>query len=283
VGPRRATDAMSARTQRVVEALAVLCWAGVLLYFYGSGRVAKYLAPDFRPLCLLGGLGFWVLGMFTLLTAGRRAACGHEHHDEGGCEAHEHGSDLNPLFALVVLVLPLGLAVGSTRDGFSQAALGRKGLYEAPSVSSLAFLAEDLPPLTRERVEELHPRDADGYHEFNLLELFFATGDRELQGILEGMKVRTAGRMVKDPNADNPARRRLYRLFITCCAADSRAIPIVVEFPGELPALEDNAWVAARGTVRYPMEAGQLVPLVVLDGVEPAEAPWEESFMRGKN
>jgi uncharacterized repeat protein (TIGR03943 family) len=272
----------------VVESLAVLCWSAVLLYFYASGRVTKYLAPDFRLLCLLGGLGFWVMGMFTLLTAGRRVGCGHDHghdhghtHDHGDGEDHEHGSDLNPWFALVVLVLPLGLAVGATRDGFSQAALARKGLYETPAVSSLAFLAEDLPPLTRERVEELHPRDADGYHEFNLLELFFATGDPELQGILDGMSVRTEGRMVADPKGGNPRRRRLYRLFITCCAADSRAIPIQIELPAESPGIEENAWVAVRGTIRFPLEDGQLVPLMKVADIAPAEAPWEESFMRG--
>lgn len=260
----------------------MLCWGAVLLYFYGSGRVVKYLAPDFRPLCLLGGLGLGVMGLFILLSSGRKTGCGHHHdHEDGEACSHEHGSDLNPWFVLLVMVVPLGAAVAWTQDGFSQAALARKGLYEAPSVSSLAFLAEDLPPLTRELVEELHPVDAEGYHEFNLLELFFATGDRELQGILDGMKVRTEGRMVTDPKGKNPQRKRLYRLFITCCAADSRAIPIVVEFPGELPGIEDNSWVAARGTVKFPMEDGQLLPLVVVDEVEPAEAPWEESFMRG--
>ena len=41
---------MNPKFQRVLFPLALLVWAGVLIYFYASGRIVKYLAPDFRPL-----------------------------------------------------------------------------------------------------------------------------------------------------------------------------------------------------------------------------------------
>ena len=69
---------MSPKTHRILFSLAVLAWSGVLLYFHASGRINKYLAPDFRPLAFAGGLGLAVLGLFNLLTAGQNADCGHD-------------------------------------------------------------------------------------------------------------------------------------------------------------------------------------------------------------
>lgn len=272
---------MSETVRRSLHALAILCWAGVLLHFHATARINKYLAPDFRPLCLAGGLGLGVLGAFTLLTARQRAGCGHQHQPGENCAGHDHGSDLNPWFALAVMTVPLGLAVAGTRDGFSQGALARKGLYDALPASKSLFFAEDLPPLTREEVEKLHPLDAAGYREFDLLELFFATGDPELQKVIDGMKVHTEGRMVDERGEGQPNRKRLYRLFITCCAADSRAIPIVLQFSAPPPAIEANGWAVVRGRIRYPLENGRLTPVLDVDTAEPAEAPVEESFMRG--
>lgn len=270
---------MNRKLQRVVFSLAVLGWAAALLYFYGSGRIAKYLAPDFRPFCLGGGLGLAVLGAFNLLTAGQRASCGHVH--EEGAEHDHEGSDVHPLAAWVLMVVPLAVAVWATKDGFSQEALARKGLYETTPTLNSPFLAANLPPITREEVEKAHRKTASGHLEFNLLELFFATGDRELQAILDGMKVVTQGRVV-DEKVRNPngTRKRLYRLFITCCAADSRAIPVILEFGKTPDEFEDNAWVEAAGTMRFLLEEGQLQPVLEVERVAATEAPYEESFMR---
>jgi uncharacterized repeat protein (TIGR03943 family) len=274
---------MNESLRRSLQAIAVLCWAGVLLYFHGSGRINKYLAPDFRPLCLAGGLGLGVLGSFTLLTARQRGNCGHQHAAGDHCAgSQQHPGDLNPWFALAVMAVPLGLAATATRDGFSQDALARKGLYDPLPASSAMFFTEDLPPLTREQVEQAHPRDPAGYHEFNLLELFFATGDRGLQGLLEGMQVRTEGRIADELEGTGPHRKRLYRLFITCCAADSRAIPIVLEFAAPPPRFDANGWIVARGTIRYRLEDGRLNPVLQVADATPGEAPSEESFMRGR-
>ena len=40
---------MNPKTRRILFSFAILCWSAVLLYFYSSGRINKYLAPDFRP------------------------------------------------------------------------------------------------------------------------------------------------------------------------------------------------------------------------------------------
>jgi uncharacterized repeat protein (TIGR03943 family) len=262
---------MSPKTHRILFSLAVLAWSGVLLYFHASGRINKYLAPDFRPLAFAGGLGLAVLGLFNLLTAGQNADCGHDHEE----------SDMHPLAALLLMLLPLSLSVAWTRDEYSSIALSRKGLYDAPATSSSSFLSSVLPPLTLEEIEKSHRKTSDGYYEFSLMELYFATGDRELQTVMDGLKIETEGRWIEEKsNNPNGTRRRLYRLFITCCAADSRAIPIVLEFGETPPKLPENGWVKVAGTMRFPKENGVLQPVLEAERAIAAEPPYEESFLR---
>jgi len=268
--------------RRILFSLAVLVWSATLLYFHASGRITKYLAPDFRLIAFAGGLGLAVLGLFNLFTARQKVSCGHDHGPDGGADGHDHeAGDIHPLFALMLMILPVGFSVAWTKDEYSQAALARKGLYDSPSDVSSAFMANVMQPLTREMIEQTHRKTAGGYYEFNLMELFFATGDREMQTLIDGMKVETEGRWMDEIHR-NPkgTRKRLYRLFITCCAADSRAIPIVLEFGGPPPDLPENGWVKVSGTMRFPMEGGVLQPVLVADRAVTSEPPFEESFLR---
>lgn len=268
---------MNPKLQRVIFSIALIAWGAVLVYFYASGRITKYLAPDFRPLTLGGGLGLLVVGFFNLLTANQQASCGHEHGPE---DTHDHESlDVHPLAAFLILLLPLGVCVARTKDAFSLGSLTRKGLLEGPAETSSLLLGSSMPELTKEVIEKQHPKNAQGYHAFSLMELFFSSGDPEMRELVGGMPVETEGRLVKDPDG-GPKQRRLYRLFITCCAADSRAIPIIVRFKGEVPQAEENTWMKLTGTMRYPDEGEGFVPVLEVDSAAEAAPPPEESFMR---
>lgn len=268
---------MKPELRRILFSLAVLLWAGCVLYFYGSGRIVKYLAPDFRPIALAGGLGLAVMGLFNLLTAFEKADCGHDHGDE-----HDHESgDMNPWAALLLMALPIALSTAWTKDGFSQSTLARKGLYDDVEASNSPFLSSALPPLTLEEIEKGHRKTSDGFLEFSLMELFFATGDRELQDLIGGLKVETEGRIVPEKvNNESGTRMRLYRMFMTCCVADSRAIPIVLEFGSEPPLLPENGWVKVAGTMTFPEENGTLRAVLVVERATAAEVPLEEKFLR---
>ena len=270
---------MNLKFQRILFSVIVLVWAAVMLYFYGSGRIGKYLAPDFRPLALYGGLGLAVMGMFVLLTAAEEAGCGHDH-SEGDPHDHE-ASDMHPLTSVIFMLAPVLFAVVFTKDGFSVQALSRKALFDSP-LNNPVFLAQDLPPLTMEQIEKTHRKSEAGFYEFNLMELYFAVGDPELQKLIDGMKVETEGRLVMEKeNNESGKRRRLYRLFITCCAADARAVPIILDFGDqEIPTIEENAWVKVSGTVTFPVERGVAQVVLQTATCEPKDAPWEESFMR---
>ncbi|MEP4077819.1 DUF1980 domain-containing protein [Haloferula sp.] len=263
--------------QRCLLALALISWGGVLVYFHTSGRIAKYLAPDFRLIALAGGLGLIVVGLFNLLTSRIKASCGHDH---GPDDAHDHESlDLHPLAAVSIMILPVWLCTAWTKDGFSIAALTRKGLNDTPAEAGSLFLSSVLPPLTKEIIEAQHPANADGYRTFPLMELFFSSADPEMRGLVGDMKIVTEGRLVPDP--DNEHQFRLYRLFITCCAADSRPVPIIARFPDGAPEVEPNSWISLSGTITYPDEGEGHIPVLVVDFSTPKEAPMEESFMRG--
>lgn len=271
---------MKPELRRIFFSLSVLLWAGALLYFYGSGRLIHYLVSDFRPIALFGGLGLAVLGTFNLLTARQTASCGHDH-SEGDDHDHE-GGDMNPIVSLLLMAAPVALSMVWTIDEFSQATLARKGLYDGgPSATESKFFATMLPPLTLEEIEKGHRRTADGYLEFNLMELFFATGDRELQGLLNGLEIETEGRIVEEKvNNPNGTRMRLYRVFMTCCAADSRAIPVILEFGKEPPLLPDNGWIKVAGKMTFPEENGTLQAVIVVARATVAEAPQEDKFLR---
>jgi len=272
---------MKPHLQRIIQSLAIIVWGGVMLYFYGSGRLNNYLTPDFRPIALAGGLGLLVLGLFNILTAHQEVGCGHDHGGEGE-DAHDHESgDMHPLTAFALMIVPIALSVAWTKDKYSPAALARKGLYETPKNLITPFLASSMPQLTLEEIEKTHRKTPDGFLQFNLMELFFATGDRELQSLIDGLKVETEGRWV-DEKVRNPngTRKRLYRLFMTCCAADSQVIPIILDFGNAPPEFPENGWVKVSGTMRFPMEEGEIHPMLVVEQAIAAEPPFEESFMR---
>jgi len=260
---------MKSPARRILSSVAVLVWSAVVLYFHASGRISHYLAADFRPIALAGGLGLAVLGLFNLLTAGQQADC---------CEDDPHESgDMHPLTAFLLMIVPVVLSVAWTKDEYSASALGRKGLYDAPSLASI------LPAITREEIERSHPKTADGFLEFSLMDLFFATGDREIQTLLDGLKVETEGRwMDEKSNNSDGSRKRLYRLFITCCAADSRVIPVILEFGKTPPDFLENTWVKVAGTLHFPLEEGAIQPVLIVERVAAAELPDEESFTRKK-
>ena len=78
-------------------------WGGVMLYFYASGRISKYLQSEgiFQPMVLIAGIGLLVLALFNLVTMGAEEAdcCehdhahGHDHDHDHGCCGHDHDHD----------------------------------------------------------------------------------------------------------------------------------------------------------------------------------------------
>lgn len=77
----------------ILSVAAVLTWGIAFLYFYGSGRIDKYLDPSFRIYALLAGIGMLLLGAFNFINRNRDVgACTHDHGDGESC-SHDHSHD----------------------------------------------------------------------------------------------------------------------------------------------------------------------------------------------
>ena len=275
--------------------LLALIWGAILLYFYHSQRVQKYLAPDFHVLLLIGGIGIVILGLFSLINPSSEESCGHDHshdHDHHDCDhhhddQHEHHDDCadcshehdghGPGITYALTLLPLLGALYFTQDRLSAIGIAKKGLYETPTLSA----PEEAPPFTREDLEKRVPRNAEGEFELSLVTAYYVAGDREVEGIFDGLPVEFEGRLVEEKvNNESGLRRRIYRSIISCCAADMSIVGIPIEFEAPSSDPPNDSWVKASGILTFEDVNGDRVPLLKVRQVITAEEPYSEFLQR---
>ncbi|MFT6861725.1 MAG: putative repeat protein (TIGR03943 family) [Akkermansiaceae bacterium] len=277
--------------------LLACSWGGVLIYFYHSTRVRDYLALDFHHFILVGGIGMIILGLYSLINPQPKSEHDHSHdhsscnHDDAPCEHHDHDHDHSdsetcehehaeghgPFITILLTVIPLTLAMAHTRDKLSNEGLSKKGLYEAPVLTN----AGDLPPFTREDLEKNVPKNEHGEFELRMITAYYAAGDREIQGIFDGLPVVLEGRIAPEKiNNESGNRMRVFRSIITCCAADLQVVGVSLQFPEgtKRPKVED--WVKAGGILTFEDVNGDILPLLKVREVAPAEEPYSEFRLR---
>lgn len=254
---------------KIVYAMAVLLWGGVLLYFYLHPQLDQYLAEKFHLYVLVGGLACWVLGIFNVWEACASevdaTCCGHAHE-----QGHHHG-EIHPLVALLVVGLPMAYALEVTEHGVSDQ---RAAQLAAGAMSRDGFEDVEFPQFSLEELKRVKQQAEDGAYQMELMELFFSADDREMREVLEGQRVETVARLRDEPeHNENGKRMRIYRLYMRCCAADMSALPLLVEFERALPQWEANSWVIIAGTMSY-VKIGEIdYPLLLVDRVEQTQAP----------
>lgn len=267
---------MKADHRRLASAISAVIWAGVLLYFCVSGRINAYLVPGFRTYAIIGALGLAVIGLFVLLTHRHATGCGHHHDHDGGCE-HDH-DELPAPAILGCMIVPLLAATFLTQDSFSLRALTHKGAFdEAPKIT--APLAAGVP--SRETLERDRPRNERGDIVFDLLEIHFSSMDADYARNMEGLRVSVQGRVLsKAPGGANDTGI-IYRLLLTCCAADGRPLSVKTRLAPGITALPENSWGEMEGTLTYQKgETGKLSPVLMVDRVSEQPAPAEEYLLR---
>lgn len=254
--------------QRGLFSCCMLTWGGVMLYFYQSIHLDAYLVPGFQFTVLLGGLACTVVGLFNLINLGVHTDC--HHGDDCG---HDHeGSDLNPIVALTIILFPLIFSLVNTEHKLDDTHLAKKSAQDLDP-ASMRFLA-DLPPFTKETLDATRQKSSDGFYEMNLLELFYSAGDSELERVFTGLKFETEAMLRSEPNRNPKGNRmRLYRMFMTCCAADMKAIPMSVEFEGDLPTFEPNVWVKVGGEMYYEHIKGVTYPVMKVLHIKETTSP----------
>ncbi len=294
--------------------LLATIWGGVLTYFYVSMRVSKYLAENFHHFILLGGIGMIILGVYSIINPQEKEpsscnhhedhhhnhdhshCCDHEHdhhhthehkhHDhkhenehedhESCCDGHHaHDEGHGPGVTYLLTLVPLLIAMNYTQDRFSDAGLARQGAYEAPPVSSA--------PFTREDLEKNVPKNARGEFQLSLVNAYYAGGDRELHQVLADLPVEIEGRLMEEKvNNSEGKRRRLYRTFISCCAADATVAGISLDFDTTNSEIPNQSWVKASGTLTFEEHQGRTYTVVKVNSMEKAEEPYSEFLQRNR-
>lgn len=83
----------------LLSIFTLMTWGVLFLYYYTSGRIEKYLDPDFRIYALLSGIGFVLLAAFNFLNRKQETGlCTHDHPQGETCDhdhhhAHDHSCD----------------------------------------------------------------------------------------------------------------------------------------------------------------------------------------------
>jgi len=269
--------------ERRVMSVVVLVVGALLLYFYQHDKLGHYLKDKFHIYVLLGGLVAMVMAVFSFLTANIEGSCGHDHGDDEdeGCESHEHASDMNPFVGLVIVLAPIFCSLSWTTHGISEA---RQDALSEVDVSSADFAFYDLPPFTIETLEKNKTKAPDGAFQLNIFELFFTAGDTVQEKVINGLYVETEAKLRNEPNRnENGKRMRLFRLMMTCCAADAQAVPMTIEFDDGTPDFAHNSWVRVAGVMSYEREGGVVSPLLKVKRIEEIPVPdgeWSEGLMK---
>lgn len=272
-------------------------WGGLLIYFYHSTRIRDYLDISFHHFIMIGGIGMLILGIYSIVNPKSQpkkdedlGLCDHDHtlHDETAhshdhnhkhdqkdhCDScdHDHEEGHGPLVTILLTVIPLTLAMTYSQDKLSTGGMAKKGLYEKPALTNT-----EIPPFTREDLEKNVPKNEHGEFQLRMISAYYAAGDREIQDIFDGLSVELEGRIAPEKiNNESGDRLRIFRSIITCCAADLQIVGVSLEFPEEAKRPQVEDWVKASGTLTFETVEGDVLPLLKIREVIPAEEPYSE-------
>lgn len=281
-------------TRRFLTLATLVVWAGLMLWFWLSGRVAAYLHPQFHAYVAAAGI---VLALLAPLWwwASREdheadcCGCGHDHGDvpRGGLPA---GAG----FAFVVLILPVTVAAFISPSQFGEAAVMNRGIVtditQLPSAlpsfpnswqDAPLFDESEMPddvadwPEEEEGVEYF-TRTADGAIQLETIDLLFAAEEPALREEFADQRIAIVGQYVP-PHAGRRDGFDLVRMFVVCCAADARplGIQVVASEPVGVPRM---GWVRLTGVARFESKNGRIEPHLELEKVEEVDAP-RETFL----
>lgn len=270
---------MKSTINQIIFSLATIAWGVVPVYLYKTGLIGEYLNRSFHLVALAGGLAMIVLGLFNLITSRRKVGCGHDH-GPGHDHDHDHDHhDQSPVAAILLMIVPVLLCCGFTQHEYSAKALAWKGLYKNKNRTSRSLFSSSREPFTRELLEKTTPKSVEGNYLLQLTELYWSAGDEEIMKAYEGLPAELEGRLIGEDPGLNPKgnRKRLYRIIMTCCAADAQVLGLALEFEGPLPDLSDKTWVKVTGKVSYERVGKQDFAYLKVSNLESGTAPPAES------
>lgn len=278
---------MNATITRVTFSVMLILIGSICLVYYAKAHIVKYVSPSFYLSTLVGGLGMVIVGVFLILTIKRHAGCAHDHSDD---EDHDHDhdhSDMNSLVALLIIAIPLGFSLINTKHKYSEVAMDKKSSVEVDP-NAFGYLNKDDLKFTREMLDEMKEKNANGAYLLEILEIFYSAGDPAAMEVMTDIKVETEGAVRRQPgDEENSKVKRMYRMFMTCCATDMQPMPVKLILPDEIAEkynYAEHSWMKIEGTLGYESsKSGFKIPVIKVEKLNASSPPPNEILSNGGN
>ena len=112
---------------RHLSVAALFAWGSLMLYFYLSGRLTNYVAPFLKPLVVVSGVFLLAIGLCILF--GGKQLTGALSTEETGSELYAPGRvRVTRWLAFFLLVVPVWVAAGVSKDRYGDSAILNKGI-----------------------------------------------------------------------------------------------------------------------------------------------------------
>jgi uncharacterized repeat protein (TIGR03943 family) len=148
---------------------------------------------------------------------------------------------------------------------------------EAPAAAQNAAppAAEKSETAAAEPLPDYLQRTPEGHVIVEVLDLLYAVQDSQLRKDFEGRTVQLVAQIMPSKSATGPDNRfKAVRMFMTCCAADSRPVATMVE-ASPLPDLPEMTWVSIVGKATFPVENGKRTAVIISTSVQQTKPPEE--------
>ena len=284
---------------RWLPAATLATWSAVLLYFHFAQRMQSMLAPEFRVYALIAAVVLAVMALSFVLFKGDATCC-----SSGECGHGLSRLASGKVLTFLVLLAPIAVAARFTpREGFSKAFVENRGTATSieqlgsgarpadakaarPKPLELPLPSKDgsqppAPPVAAQPSSAEKPpsdylvRTPEGNIVAEVLDLLYAAQDNILRQDFEGKNVELIGQFMPD-TSNNPGGNRFkaVRMFMVCCAADSRPVATLVE-AATPPDFPEMTWVKITGKPTFPIEKGRRVSVLKAAKVEKTKPPEE--------
>ena len=216
-----------------------------------NGQLTWYINSRFVPLTVIGTLFLAILAqtIFTEIRRSRQHDLEHpEHHHD-----HDHASTSATLW---VMFIPLAIGLLIPTRPLDSSAFSTKGFNtSAPLISS-------------DSSAQIFETESEERNILDWLKLFNFQDD-----ITEfvGQKASVIGFVYFDDILGTD-QFFVSRFVVSCCAADSFAIAMPVQWDGA-STLQQDAWVLVKGDINSIELKDQRTPLIVAESVQAVDAP----------
>jgi uncharacterized repeat protein (TIGR03943 family) len=301
---------MNTLFNRWLPCLTLAAWSAVMLVFYFNGRVKDLLAPPFRPWVLVAGIVLALLAFVFLVFRADASCCSSA---ECGHSLSRFASGRLLTFLVLIVPITVAAffspesfgktAIENRGITMDVASLGLKDrrpmappamplptkeetpatpepgksefVVNQPPAATTPAPANAQPPASEPSPGDYLQRTPDGRIVAEVLDLLYAAQDNVLRKDFENKPVQLIGQFMPDKTSANQASRfKAVRMFMYCCAADSRPIAALVEAE-KMPDFPEMTWVKITGTATFPMENGRRISVLKADKVEKTEPPEE--------